>query len=300
MNDLEYVLRNADGRAITQKMRMHITEPAFSADFSQQDTEKIEHRWAGIQKERPEVFSRPGSLASLAHIAHDSCLFRPTEFKEYAAVQQDVSRRELSGRLYENMRVASVGGVVRLSDGYVVVQRRADHLLAEPGKLDSGCAGFAMVKDGTLDFEDAVLSKLKQELNLTLADTTRVANTAIRCSRSDCYSAMWDFAIDVKLGSHDFKEHVKAYEARLKAAGKTPRIGECVYVHEEAVPAFVIEMYGRDKELIGDGAGALLSSLDQKRFVDTVRMLRRDGRKIALGTLTGGEFCENSHASTAQ
>lgn len=301
MNDLEYLLRNEDGSPITQKMQMKVATPAFADDFSPQDVEAIERRWAVIQQERPEVFSRPGSLASLVHIANDSYLFHPTEFKEYAAIQQDVSRRELSRQLYENMRVASVGGVVRLSDGYVVVQRRANSLLAEPGKFDSGCAGFAIVKDGTLDFEGAVLSKLKQELNLNRNDTTRVAHTAVRCSRSDCYSAMWDFAIDVKLGSHDFKEHVKAYEAQLTQAGKKPRIGECIYVHEEAVPEFIIQMYGRGKELIGDGAGALLSSLDPERFRKTVDMLRRDGRKIAFGSLKGGEFSENgSYASTAK
>lgn len=282
---LEFLIKN-EQPIRPDSLQIRIDPRDFSADFSPKDAEAVEHRWAEIMERHKDkgLFSRPRSLGTLYDLTPGTCAFRTTEFKHWVAVHEDKDRAELSPHQYD-MRVSSVGGVLKLSDGYVVVQRRAPNLLCEPGKLDSSAAGFAAINGGTIHFEKAVRDKLQQELNIGPDEIVRLTNTGVHSGRAYCYSGMWDFLIETRLDR-------RALDQRLNRE----RVHECVYVHENDLPDFVSKRYGHGTDLLVDGAGALLASLDQKTFYETVERLRRDGRRIASGTLMNGALRERAPA----
>lgn len=283
-NDLEFLIKNRQS-ILPGSLQIRVEPRDFSTGFSPQDTEMVERHWAAILEQHKEkgLFSKPGSLGTLYEMTAGTCSFRTTEFKHWVAVHEDKEQRELSPSLYDAMRVSSVGGVLLLSDGYVAVQRRAPNLLCEPGKLDSSAAGFAHITDGTISFERAVRNKLHQELNIGPEEITRLTNTAVHSGRAYCYSGMWDFLIETSLDR-------RAVGQRLNRA----RVHECVYVNHSDLPEFIHKKYGCSNELLVDGAGALLASLDEEILYETVAQLRKDGKRIAFGTLRDGKLIDNA------
>ncbi len=295
-NDIEFLVKPT-GPIDPKTLLIRIETPDFSDNFGAKDHARIEEYWQEVeawarlqQNGYPApVFSRPGSLGTLHDISDGVCTFRQTEFKHYAAtalsydnLKHGRETRPLSGEVYDQMRVGSVGVALHLSDGYVLVQRRARGLFYLPNMLDASVGGFGMVKNGTLDFEANMRKKLDEELRMTARDIACVKLTAIHSGRTDCHSGMWDYAIETPLTRKDIDQRVNK-----------SRIGECLYVHREELPAFVVERYaGEQADMHVDGCGTLLASMDEDSFVRTARELGTRGTRIAFGDLKKGKFIE--------
>lgn len=253
-------------------IRTKLEDRDLSEMLCADDRLAIERIWEDVRKKHV-VFSNPKSLATLRDTT-DAFSYWTTDFKTYCATTVSATERQMSRELYDMMRIAAVGGIVKCRDGSLVVHRRNPNMAYDAGFYDMSCAGLCVIK-GDLDHGRTLRERLQQELRITPEETVSVKLASVHSSRSPGFSAMFDYAIETRLGQ---KEIMERYNRE--------RADDIIFVHPEDIPRFVIGQLEK-KRITSDGVGALLSSLHGDAFNDLTSRLQEMGLEIMSGVLVG-------------
>lgn len=264
-----------------QNIETKVLKKEFLEIFGKKDYEEIERIWEKLKKERGNaIFSRPNRLGSLYDTQNGIFSYKPTDFKTYLAATNSYADKLLSQAVYNNMRISSVGGVVRLADGNIFVHRRSKKVTHVKDYIDSSVAGLAAIDSiGNINFKAAILEKLERELKIVQSEIKSLRVSAVHESHNSDFSGMCDFVIDTELEAKEVNERVdKEY------------FGEYFIVPSVKLPEFIIDHFLIQQDMSGDGCATLLASLEHKIFLETVNRLRKAGKRIEFGQLENGIF----------
>ncbi len=284
MNQVEVYFKS--GMPIDIKeMMVGVGDKDFSRFFSGTDNEAIEQVWSNLLSERGgNVFSKPAGLGNLYNAEFTHLDYTTTDFRTYIGVSLTAEKRTLSPELYDEMRVSAVGGAVRLTDGQFFVHRRPANATHVPNMLDSSVAGFCYTNGtGGLQVEKCLLEKLSRELHIQPNEIESMGLTDVHSSREPDFSGMMSFAIRARLDSREVKERID---------GKYS--GEFHFIPEEQLVDFVVDHFAVQKDMLGDGAAALLSYFPRPVFTDAVRRINKKEISIRFGDLQDGVFKERA------
>lgn len=253
----------------------------FSSFLNNSDNCIIEQIWHNLHEQRGDkVFSKPEGLGSLYNIFQNTFTYCPTDFKTYVATVLSSNALLLSSFVYANMRVSVIGGMLKLADGSIFIQRRALSLPVCGGMIDSSIAGFCHRDcEGGLNFRQAVFEKLYRELGIEEEVISHLSLSGVHSSRKYDFSGTFDFYLETNLK-----------RATIEKKINQTYIAESFFIPQERIPEFILEHYAHNKDMSSEGCATLLAGLEHQHFLTTADALRAEGESIVFGSLRDGQF----------
>ncbi len=185
----------------------------------------VERHWQAACARDPTLFN--GDVFSADAIGADGIAGHWTEFRRAVAQMREPALFAALG-----VRPTAVGGVL-VGDGFVVLGRRPDNAVYQPGEWQLPPAGSldpgAARTDGTLDWRGQFLRELREELGLP---ATSVAELRVLGVVEHDGSHVCDIGIMARLG-------VDAATVRAAHAGGNGEYGELALVAPGALAAFL-------------------------------------------------------------
>lgn len=262
----------------------------FTKEFvTPADIPHLEENWKNVCAKQVSFgktppFSTPRMLGALHDNADGVYKYIPTEFKTYVGASLTKDAGVLSPQIYDQMRVASVSGVVQFADDRVLVHRRSQYVTHCAGLLDSSVGGFIFINNGAFDVEASLNKKLANEIKLKPEEILSKKHTGIHSSDNPDHSGMFDFVIRASIPSTE-----------IQARTDPTYMSECNFPRIKELPDFLVENYGnKQNNMIGDGAAALLASLEHETYKETVERIQKAGKSIKFGKLVTGVFVEGT------
>ncbi len=280
MSGIEYYFR-PDEPLPLDKINITVSNEDFSEKITQSDRENVLFDWEVSKKEKGDkIFSSPRGLALLYSSSGGSSELITTEFMAYLALRNDKGKK-LSRFFYENMRIVAVGGVLKSSDGKVLIHRRANNEAYSKGVLDASVAGLCQLKDGKIDFESVINEKLEREIGISSSEIKSIKFIGIHSSREPDFSGMFTFIIETNLSSEEMGKRASQH------------FDEYHLVPYENLSEFILDKLEKQFDLCKDGCATVTSSLPNSEFKEVVSKLRNMGRDISFGNLKEGKFIKN-------
>ena len=256
-----------------EEMPVRLTKRDFSDNLKSKDKERIEDEWQAALKKNPGIFSVPRELATLYDTQNGILTFDTTDFKTYLAISRTWRGLNfLPAKAYNLMRIAAVGAVVYLEDGYVFVHKRAKNATHVPNAWDSSVAGLAHIRNGReINFLHDLYEKLQRELYFTQEEieASGIKVTGVHSSREPDFSGAMSFAVHTTLRR-------SAIERRARG-----RFEEYTILKKKELTEFILANYIGDDVCL-DGAATLLQSLPQTQFSDLVNKINACKPKIRV------------------
>lgn len=258
--------------ASENSLKLPVTELDFSRFLTGAERGIIDKNWEKVLEESAgKAFYKPKGIGCLYLSPDSNASFMTTDFKTYVAISRCYNNPAFSSRTLDMMSVSSVGGVVRTSDGKVFVHRRSKKATHVPGAIDGSIAGICHVKDGYLDFKDAILSKLEKELKTSSSEVLDMKFTGIHSSREPDFSGMYTFDISTSLT-----------KAQLSDRAKSSPFEEFYFIDENKLEEFILKEFNPSQPVCLDGCATFLASLPSQSFDKLVPQLREKGINISL------------------
>ncbi len=260
-------------------VKVNVAGENFSRLLTEKDRKIVGEEW-GVLKSRKgnRAYSRPDGVGSLHGASANKFTFRPTEFRVSSSAYLTYPRRTMSAKVYDRMRVSAVACMVVLGNRMFAVQKRSGMVTLGEGLLDSSAAGYAKIKNGTIDFEAAAFEKLSRELGISRKMVKSIGLCAVHSSAADCS------------GTFDFIAKTDLTKEQLLAAANPHYVGGLEFVRPQNLPEFIFSHLVEKKDIVPEGCAAMLACLPHAQFLAQCARLSRAGKKILFGTLRRGEF----------
>ena len=273
-------------------LEMKISDQGFSQFLSDKDRAIIEREWAKVKSENPKAFYNENGNGSLHNTTNNVLTFLPTDFHVYVAAPRTSEKMEMSQDFYDNMRIASIGAVVRGKDSKLCVHQRSPGETHVPNAWDSSVAGIARIRKNSRRIsiypEIDLYEKLDREIGIQPAEISRLGISGVHHSGHPDYSGMMDFVVNTKLDSEEMIQRALEIESK-KADSKNRRKWQILTPAD--LPDFVLGHYDINRgHVCLDGGATLMMSMTQKDFNYTLLGLRAKGMSVEFGQLENGLF----------
>jgi len=225
-----------------------------------------------------------GNPGSLWDASKDGLTYIKMPFSVYNALS-DFQEKGIGGVFSAStrriVRALALGCCIESSDELIVVQRRAEGLLAG-GKLDASATGVGNIKGDTINLEEIMLEKIRAELNLEGEELGPLMFTGNH-KPGDYSSSMCSFKT---IANKEFGE--------INEGRNEERVPHLVGIPNKYLPGFLIDHYvGETKpQIIGDGVATLMRALEPEQFDEVAGEMRNRGVNINFGTIKDREFVE--------
>ena len=144
----------------------------FASRLSDADKRAVESNWASLIKADASLWG-PAELGTLVDASDGNLRYGRASYDIWRAAHDMRGQNNLSQRIFDELKISSVGVAVATSDGKVLVHEKPAGAPAG-GRLDSSANGFCELKDGQLDFDISAREKLQRELGIESSDLTRL------------------------------------------------------------------------------------------------------------------------------
>ncbi len=291
MTDIE-IYRKVDNPIDPSLLEIEISNQSFSQFLSDNDKAIIEREWVKVKKKNPKAFYNENGNGSLHDTTNNTLTFFPTDFRVYVAGPRTSASGEMSQKFYSNMRIASIGAVVRGKDGKLCVHQRSPGETHVPNAWDSSVAGIARARKNSngssIDTKVDLYEKLDREIGIQPTEISRLGVSGVHHVGHPDYSGMVDFVVDTKIDSEEIIQ--RALEIESKKIDSNNR-RKWQILNQPELPDFVLSHYDINRgHACLDGGATLMMSMAQKDFDYTLRELRNKGMTIEFGQLEDGLF----------